>query len=154
VVSCSSDFTIDVWDAGTGKKVAGPFRGHTGLVQSVVFSPDSLHVVSGSGYHTICVVWDVETRKVIAAPSQSYTDSVISNTFSPNSRHGLSRLMNMEFTDQSIPDKYGWISGVDGGLLFWIPSMHRHYLCCPSTVCIIGGNQTCLDFTHFVHGRG
>ena len=47
----------------------------------------------------------------------------------------------MEFKDESIPDKHGWISGVEGKLLFWVPCIHRPGLCHPSTICVMGGNQ-------------
>ena len=37
-----------VWDAVTGKVVAGPLKGHTKGVLSVSFSPDGKKIVSGS----------------------------------------------------------------------------------------------------------
>jgi len=40
IASGSSDKSIQVWDAETGKMVSGPFEGHTGDVLSVAFSPD------------------------------------------------------------------------------------------------------------------
>src|ERR1700680_1455112 len=48
IVSGSSDGTIRVWNAMTGEKTAGPFKGHTDSVNSVAFSPDGQHIVSGS----------------------------------------------------------------------------------------------------------
>ncbi len=43
----------EFWDAKTCETVAGPFEGHTHLVQSVAFSPDGKHIASGSADKTI-----------------------------------------------------------------------------------------------------
>ncbi|KZP10778.1 hypothetical protein FIBSPDRAFT_200153 [Athelia psychrophila] len=40
--SGSDNTTIRIWDATTGALIAGPFKGHTSGVMSVVFSPDGL----------------------------------------------------------------------------------------------------------------
>jgi WD40 repeat protein len=74
---------IHVWDATTGKVVAGPFTGHTDVVRSVAFSPDRGHIASGSIDCTICV-WDAITGKVIAGPFVGHTDIIYSVAFSPN----------------------------------------------------------------------
>src|SRR6267378_1697431 len=47
IISGSSDKTIQMWDAETGKAVGAPFKGHTGQVNSVAFSPDGKHIISG-----------------------------------------------------------------------------------------------------------
>jgi WD40 repeat protein len=57
-----------VWDAGTGKTIAGPFKGHTHVVNSVVFSyPNGSHIISGSEDCTIRV-WDAHSDDTIAVP--------------------------------------------------------------------------------------
>ncbi len=43
----------------TGRQVGEPLRGHTGGVNSVVFSPDGKHVVSGSRDDTVRI-WGAE----------------------------------------------------------------------------------------------
>lgn len=57
IVSGSKDRTIRVWDAGTGRAMAGPFEGHHDSVLSVVFSPGGLSIASGSRDKTIRL-WD------------------------------------------------------------------------------------------------
>jgi WD40 repeat protein len=42
-------------------------KGHTGGVNSVAFSPDGAHIVSGSSDKTIRI-WDAATGKVVAGP--------------------------------------------------------------------------------------
>ena len=57
IASAGEDSTVKVWDSHTGKLLRS-FRGHTGLVSSVAFSPDGLCLVSGSRDTTI-KVWDL-----------------------------------------------------------------------------------------------
>jgi WD40 repeat protein len=47
IVSGSSDNSVQVWDAKTGKQLK-ELRGHTDHVTSVAFSPDGDQIVSGS----------------------------------------------------------------------------------------------------------
>jgi WD40 repeat protein len=48
---------VKVWDSRTGKLVHS-FRGHTGLISSLAFSPDGKRLYSGSRDKTV-KVWDV-----------------------------------------------------------------------------------------------
>jgi WD40 repeat protein len=48
---------VKVWDSQTGALVRS-FRGHTGVVTTVAFSPDGQLLVSGSRDGTV-KVWDV-----------------------------------------------------------------------------------------------
>ena len=48
---------MKVWDSRTGKLVRS-FRGHTGVVTSVAFSPDGRGWSRGSRDHTV-KVWDL-----------------------------------------------------------------------------------------------
>ena len=57
VASAGEDSTVKVWDSHTGKLVRS-FRGHTGLVSSLAFSPDGRRLISGSRDHTV-KVWDL-----------------------------------------------------------------------------------------------
>jgi WD40 repeat protein/serine/threonine protein kinase len=57
IASAGEDSTVKVWDSHTGKLLRS-FRGHTGLVTCVAFSPDGLRLVSGSRDTTV-KVWDL-----------------------------------------------------------------------------------------------
>ena len=57
IASAGEDSAVKVWDSHTGTFVRS-FRGHTGLVSSLAFSPDGGRLVSGSRDHTV-KVWDV-----------------------------------------------------------------------------------------------
>jgi WD40 repeat protein len=57
IASAGEDSTVKVWDSHTGKLLRS-FRGHTGLVSSVAFSPDGRRLVSGSRDAT-AKVWDL-----------------------------------------------------------------------------------------------
>jgi WD40 repeat protein len=56
VATGGEDSAVKVWDSHTGKFIHN-FRGHTGLVSSLAFSPDG-RLVSGSRDKTV-KVWDV-----------------------------------------------------------------------------------------------
>src|SRR6202021_2527619 len=85
----SEDCTIRVWDVDTGRVVSGPFEGHTGGVNSVAFSPNGKHIVSGSNDSTIRV-WDVDTGRGVSGPFRGHTDGVNSVAFSTDGTHIVS----------------------------------------------------------------
>jgi len=68
-----------------GMHALGPFKGHTGSVSSVAFSPDGTRIVSGSHDQTIRV-WDARTGDS-AGPFKMHTGSVTSVAFSPDGTH-------------------------------------------------------------------
>jgi WD40 repeat protein len=78
-----------VWDAKTGKVVAGPFEGHTGGVCSVAFSPDGHKIVSGSDDQLVQVL-DAKTGKSVAGPFEGHTGAVWSVAFSPDGQQIVS----------------------------------------------------------------
>ena len=127
IVSGSDDQTIRVWNAKTGETAAGPFTRHTGSVNSVACSSDGQDIVSCFGDRMICV-----------------SDVTVGQTETTN---------DVDFTDDSTIDDEGWICGIEGELLMWIPSLHRNCLYRPSTVWIFGEHGTLLNLSNFVHGR-
>ncbi|KDN42350.1 hypothetical protein RSAG8_06841, partial [Rhizoctonia solani AG-8 WAC10335] len=75
-----------MWGANTGSQLlkhARAFRGHTGSVDSITFSPDGTRVVSASRDRTIRV-WSAETGALIAGPFEGHTRAVNSVSFSPD----------------------------------------------------------------------
>ena len=57
VASAGEDSSVKVWDSRTGRLIR-TFRGHTGLVSSLAFTPDGQRLFSGSRDKTV-KVWDV-----------------------------------------------------------------------------------------------
>ena len=108
IASGSLDGTIRVWDAHTGRSIGQPLVGHTspvltgpsgmvlfhgptGMVTSVVFSPDGRRIVSGGADNTVRL-WDVDTRQAVGQPlvrqpNAGLGSAVSSVTISPDGRH-------------------------------------------------------------------
>jgi WD40 repeat protein len=107
VVSASCGLTIDVWDAQSGDRVAGPFKGHMDRVRSVVFSLDGTRIFSGSVDRTIRI-WDVQYKPPLAVES---------------------------LADWTMSDD-GWIVGHDSQLLLWVPSDMRAGLKRPQNMAV------------------
>ena len=89
VISGSSDKTIRIWDADTGRPIDEPWKGHTDWVRSVAYSPDGHHIVSGSDDKTI-QIWDVDTGKAVSEPWKGHTGAIMSIVYSPDGHHVVS----------------------------------------------------------------
>ena len=71
--------------------MGNPLQGHTDSVNSVAFSPDGRHIVSGSGSHERSIrLWDAQTGGQVGNPLHGHTFSVSSVAFSPDGRHIVS----------------------------------------------------------------
>ena len=89
IVSNSNDYTIQVWDAATGKPLGTPLLGHTCYVLSVAILLDGSRIVSSSLDKTIRV-WDAGTGKPLGGPLLGHTDHVWSVAISPDGRRIVS----------------------------------------------------------------
>ena len=77
------DKTVRLWDVATGT-LQQTLTGHTDIVESVVFSPDSRTLASGSIDATVRL-WDVATGTLQHTLTE-YTAGVLSVVFSPDGR--------------------------------------------------------------------
>jgi WD40 repeat protein len=89
IVSGSSDRTIRIWDAETGKVVGEPFRGRKNAISSVALSPDGGFVVSGS-HDGVVQVWNVDTRETAKEPFRGHEQHVTCVAFSSDSKYVVS----------------------------------------------------------------
>ena len=78
IASGSSDRTIKIWDAKSGKEIR-TLEGHS---DSVAFSPDGSRIASGSADRTI-KIWDAKLGKKIHT-LEGHSGSVKSVAFSPD----------------------------------------------------------------------
>ena len=62
-------------------------------MQSVAYSPDGRHIISGSDNRTIRI-WDAETGAAIGSPLEGHAGSVQSVAYSPNGCHIISGTSN------------------------------------------------------------
>ena len=118
--------------------------GHSIHVNSVAFSPDGSHIVSGSSDETIRL-WDAATGDGIGKPLEGHSSSVFSVSFSPNGSRIVSdsfdytiRLWDAEMSDiiptlssraysKLLPS--GWAVNSKAEKLFWVPPWSKPGLC-------------------------
>ena len=115
--SGSSDGTIQLWDVETGKQLS-TLKGHTEMVDTLVFSPDSTTLVSGSRDDTLRV-WDLNAGRMLRKLSGHSNDirSVVFSTdgkmLASGSKDSSVRLWDAK-TWRFLPTLRGHYFGVRG----------------------------------------
>jgi len=85
LIAVSSEDTASVWDARTGR-LRYSLRGHSGLVFSVAWGPDSTRLVTGSSDGT-AKVWQIDSegaRELLSLSAQETRSGVVGVAFSPD----------------------------------------------------------------------
>jgi WD40 repeat protein len=130
-----------------------PLKGHSSCINSVAFSPDGKHIVSGSDDKTIRV-WNIEADY---QHMEGHTDCV---THSPGSRSIVKGPPEAEILPLSVFElnngikmNNSWVCGPGSEKLFWVPPECHAGLYQPRNTVIIGQLlKTRLDFSEFQHG--
>jgi WD40 repeat protein len=77
----ASDHIICIWDVSMGELAAGPFKMHT-IVESVAFSSDGRHIISGFLFSPHLQILDARTGIPTSLSFQGHTATVASVAFS------------------------------------------------------------------------
>ncbi|KIJ11250.1 hypothetical protein PAXINDRAFT_171845 [Paxillus involutus ATCC 200175] len=88
IISTSSDETVRIWDAGTGKQMGEPLLGHASGTRGIAISRHGTKIVSGGDDGKI-IMWSAETRTIIRIiePRMSRDHiEIISLSFSPDDK--------------------------------------------------------------------
>ncbi|KZO93003.1 WD40 repeat-like protein, partial [Calocera viscosa TUFC12733] len=142
-VSGSSDWTVRIWDAETGRAMGEPLEGHENAVTSVAFLPDGKRVLSGSSDGTVRV-WD-----------QGRAMNRLS--LSPDPRHQAAQAYKAP-DEAEVDIKFdletGWIIGNEKDHLLWVPPevMPRLYQNGRLKMIMPAERMVTLDLSQFVHG--
>ncbi|KAH7928957.1 WD40 repeat-like protein [Leucogyrophana mollusca] len=67
-VSCSSDYTVQVWDVVSGELLLPPLAGHSRPVVAIDISPDGQRVASGSADGTVRI-WEMGAQDEVPEPT-------------------------------------------------------------------------------------
>jgi WD40 repeat protein len=101
---------MDLWDVDAQN--AKILQGHTGVVYSAAFSPDSKRAASGASDGTIRI-WDADTGKTVVGPLRGHNGAVISVAFSPDGGHlvsggadGLVKIWDADVVEESTASRF------------------------------------------------
>jgi WD40 repeat protein len=110
--------------------------------QSIAYSPNGQHIVSGS-IDRMIQIWDAKTGTAVGEPLKGHSSTVRSVAYSPDGQHIVSGSTNAtihvwdSFPHSSVPlsssfnpvhddfvaqpDADGWVRDSMDGLLYWVP---------------------------------
>ena len=161
IVSGSGDNSVRVWDVLTGVELQ-KLKGHTGWVNSVVFSSNGTRIVSGSDDNSVRV-WDASTG-VELQKLKGHTSSVnsvaflsdgariVSGSFDNSVRvWDASKICHDHLSSWNLADTNWIISSQGQNHLMWVPQAAG--LCSPLNILIISrfGFAT-VDFSQSMIG--
>ena len=151
----------------TGDEVSQPLEGHTNAVTSVAFSPDGVHIVSGSDDSSVRL-WNVADTLAKGAINRDHPTKPAAQ--SPDNavirRPSISADSATSYPHHSIAAQYpphlfpyptfdiqdGWIIGPNDELLLWVPPANRSGLL-HQRIRVLGLTHiTELDFSNFKCG--
>jgi WD40 repeat protein len=119
IVAGSTDKTVRLWDAATGKPIVQPMRGHDQWVTKVAFSADGAQIASASLDGTVRL-WDASTGKPTGEPMQSALGPVQAVAFSPDGTKIASGGLGMiQLWDASTQKQINTMSAGDLFTLIW-----------------------------------
>ncbi|KAL5634823.1 hypothetical protein ACGC1H_002752 [Rhizoctonia solani] len=88
-ISWSHGGALNVWNAQNGRMVLGPLEGHTGLIASVVFSPDGSRIISAGTDGLVCT-WDARQHNFAPKSISTHTSPILLAKFSPDGQYFVS----------------------------------------------------------------
>jgi WD40 repeat protein len=104
-VSGSDHTKMLVWDVGKGEVLLGPMEGYSDNFNSVAFSHDGMHIVTGTS-DMITRVWDAKTGELVLGPLTGHFSDINSVAFSHDgkyiasaSRDNMIRVWSIETED-------------------------------------------------------
>jgi len=134
---------VHVWDASNGEQLH-VIDCHGECVHSVAYSPND-RFIGGGLTHGIVRLWNAETGAVITT-LVGHTDAVASVAFTPDGRSIVSGSTDKTILVRNVSESEssgrlgsatlngGWLEGLRGELLLWVPAPYRQhpkmYLCC------------------------
>ena len=140
IASASDDARLRIWDARTGEPLRLP-QTMPSRIFSVTVSRDSKQIVCGGADGQVHV-WRPDMTRPVVWPD-SFIRKVHGLEYCPLDDQGI--LANGTLRDD------GWLCGLTGEAMCWIPPEHRPGLL-QRTVGVLGAPETALDMRKFVHG--